>query len=123
MSDKSTNDKRRCHRLKVELPASFKASDEHKNLSIASTIDVSAIGICLISKEKLAVGQELPLHVTLPDDRRLTLNVKVIWVKEEIVSDINEYKMGIKINDGMKADEKKFVKFVAKEMIGKLEEE
>jgi len=112
-------DKRRCHRLKIQLPACYRISDQNDDLAIGSTIDISAIGICLLSKEKLEVGQELPIQVTLPEDDKIVIHVKVIWVKEayDSSSPESEYKMGLKILEPLKGGESKLVRYYAKQLL------
>ncbi|MFA5088749.1 MAG: PilZ domain-containing protein [Candidatus Omnitrophota bacterium] len=111
------SDKRRCHRLNVELPASFKISDAQKHVSLATILDISALGICLTSKERLVAGQELQLQVILPVNERIVLQAKVIWVKELIAYDVREYKVGIQIIDRVGTDEAKFIKFFADQFL------
>jgi len=114
----SMSDKRRCHRYDIELPVSFKLSHQQKHISVATTINISAKGICMASKEKFLRGQKFPMQVKLPSGERLVIHVEVIWVKEVLVCNTLEFQAGIKIADGgLKADEAKFVKFCADIML------
>ena len=110
-------EKRRCHRLHIELPASFVVPGSENNIATATILDLSAIGICFSSKEKLKVGQELSMQTMIPSEQRVTVKVKVVWVKEVQVLVSNEYRVGVKIVEPMTADESKFVKFYAKKLL------
>lgn len=105
-------DKRRCHRLSIELPATFTIQEE-TDVAIATTIDVSAKGIRMLTKEEVRRGQKLVIHVKLPEDGDITMHAEIVWVKR---SDEAEYQAGIKIDDSMPADEQKFVRFYAKQL-------
>ena len=112
------SDKRRCHRLHIELPATFKISEKDEEISLGTTLDVSALGLCLLTKEVLKVGQELALQLILPRGEKIRLQVKVVWVKETDFYGIeDEFMAGIKILEPFRADEVKFIKFFVKELL------
>lgn len=108
---------RRTHRITIELPLSFKAFESQKHLSIAVTQDISPTGMRVLSKDKLDVGQEVQVQIRLPDDSSLTVHAKVVWCKDSYTLNAKEYIMGIQLMDTMKADEAKFVKFVARQFL------
>lgn len=108
-------EKRRNHRMNVEIPVSFEIGDP-KWLVFATTLDVSATGLSLKLNEPLAVGQVLALTVGLADDRMVKVGAQVIWVKERKGENGTGYHVGVKIIDKMDQDEIDFVRFVAKKM-------
>ena len=110
------NENRRSHRIKIELPASFKASKVQSHSSVATILDISATGICITTRDPLVFGQELAIQVRLPTDEKLSVKAKVVWVKEHIILNDREYTIGIKLMEPMNEDEAKFVRFY----VGKL---
>lgn len=104
-------DKRRSHRVKVELPVSFKASIHQRHVSIGTTMDISATGICLKTREKLDEGQLLEIQLKLPTDETLVIRTKVVWVREMDYGLSPDFLAGIKIVDQMNDDEAKFIRY------------
>lgn len=113
-----TNEHRRSHRIKIELPASFKASKTQSHSSVATVLDISATGICITTRDALDLGQELSIQVRLPTDEKLTVKAKVVWVRENVVLNDREYSMGIKLLEPMNEDEAKFVRFYVTKLFG-----
>src|SRR3990167_4071698 len=112
----SDADKRRAHRLKIELPASFKVTNAQKYISIGTTLDISAVGMCLKTREKLNVGQELAIQLKLPQGEKITLRAKVVWNKPMDFSPHSDLSIGIQLLGPVGEDEKKFVRFYAQEL-------
>ena len=77
------------------------------------TININATGLCLSCAETLTVGQELAIMVALPLGEKLTIQVKVIWIREVETAGVNdgEFRVGVKIMEPEKPDEKKFIQF------------
>jgi hypothetical protein len=117
VKERAMQEKRRCLRFRIELPASFQAYEGQKHISIGTTIDISAIGICLLTKEKMQEGLELPLRIGLPTGEKIVIYVKTMWVRESVTFGGREYRVGLKIVDPIKGDESKFIKFCAKQML------
>jgi hypothetical protein len=109
-------EKRRCLRFSVELPAWYKNTSD-KNFTNAITLDISATGICFVNDDELEPGQELLMKVKLPPKEEIVINTKVIWVKGLFGSGAKEYRVGVKITEPVRFDESKFVKFCAKIML------
>ena len=109
-------EKRRYHRMDVEIPVSFEAGDS-KWLVIASTLDISATGLSMKLNEPVAVGQILNLTVGLDEHRMVKVSSQVMWVKERRQGDKKVYHIGVKIIDKMDQDEIDFVRFVAGKMM------
>ncbi len=113
-------DKRRCHRLNVELPVTFLAPGKEQELVLAATMDISATGICLVTKEPLDIGQELVIRVELPTGEKPQIHVNVIRVEEMIqmaeLGGFKEYKIGLLITGPVEADESVFVKYYAEKL-------
>ena len=110
-------EKRRYHRFSVQLPCSFKSPNSVSSIATATTLDISALGLCFTSKEELKMGQALPLEITLPDNERIMIYVEVVWVKESDVLTYSEYTTGVKILEPMRGDEPKFIKFYAAKLL------
>lgn len=109
-------EKRRCLRFSIELPAHYKKS-KGKDFSHAITLDISATGICFVSGEELHPGQELLMRLKLPPKETIMINTKVIWVRGLFGSGAQEHRVGVKIIEPIRFDEAKFVKFCAKIML------
>jgi len=60
-------EKRRCQRLKIQLPATIKGIDPEVGCSIASTADLSGLGFRISTKERLDVGQEVAVQICVDD--------------------------------------------------------
>ena len=106
-------EQRHTHRFRIELPASFQLVKK-PYVSMATTLDVSATGLCIRTREPLHKGQKVILRVRLPDEELLTLDTRVVRVEEDSSLMNREYKVGIQIVDQLKGDQVKFVKFYAK---------
>jgi len=118
-------EQRQALRIGMELPASFEIDDgKEENLAIATTLNISAGGLCINTKQILSVGQKLLLRVGLMDllstDQKekvnkksgaVALKVQVVWVKSFDVLVVEEYKVGIRLLDSHGEDAQKFVKF------------
>ncbi len=112
------DEKRRCFRFKLEVPAWFKNTRyQQKDLSIASTVNVSATGIALTTREPLEVGQQILMQVKLPPDERVIVRAEVVWVKDITRTFIPEYQVGLRLVEPMQYEEGKFVKFCAQKML------
>lgn len=113
-------DSRHCHRLNVELPVSFETPYQQEATSLAATLDISATGMSLITKERLDKGQELALRVGLNKGEPLTIHVEVVRVEDVNqlghLGGLKEFKVGLKIVEPMQADEKLFVKYFAEQL-------
>jgi Tfp pilus assembly protein PilZ len=110
-------DKRRCLRHKIEVPAWFKNTRYQKDLSLATTINISATGICLTTREPLEAGQEVLMQVKLPPDERVIINTRVVWIQEIMGLTVREYLVGLRLVEPMQFEEKKFVQFCARKML------
>ncbi len=112
-----TPERRTTYRLNIELPAFVEIPGSPQNVSLATTLNISATGVCLLSKHRFDVGQELFLKINLPTKEKLTIHVQIVWFKETIAFNGREYMSGIKIIDAMKFDEAKLVRFYADQLI------
>ena len=111
------SEQRRCLRFNIELPVCFKNIRHQKDLSIATTINVSAKGLCILTREALEVGQQLLMQVKLPQEDRAIVNTQVMWVKEKLGVMPREYEIGVRLVEPMQHDEPKLVKFCAQKML------
>lgn len=108
---------RRSYRLPIEIPATFKVKEGQKHISIGTTLNVSALGICLKTKEKLDNGQHLDIKLKLPTGEDIVIHTVVVWVKEMDFYAAKDYSVGVKISDVMYADEAKFIKYYVKQFL------
>lgn len=108
---------RRAHRLRIEIPATFKISKSQEHISIATTVDVSALGLCLQTKETLRAGQELTLTLKLSSAEKVNLNAVVVWFRTADFSLGGEYTAGIKLTESPKEEEVKFIKFYVSKLM------
>lgn len=110
-------DHRRCFRFKLEIPAWFRTSRFSEELTVATTLNVSATGICLVTREPVEVGQNILMQVRLPDYERVIINTHVVWVKERREDVDCRYFVGLRLVEPIEHEEKKFVKFCAQKML------
>ena len=106
-------DQRRSHRIAIDLPATFQIFNVEMRPAKASIQDISAIGICFSTKSRVDLGQKLLIHVVLPNKETVDLHGTAVWIKQKILYEISEYRLGVKIDDPIKGEERKFVKFYA----------
>ena len=112
------SDHRRCYRLDIALPVTLKPTSSKKKVLTAVTRDISALGFCILCKDRPSVGESVALELALPNRQKLKIHAQVVWVAEEpYIHDDKEYRAGVKIIDAPKADEKKFVKFYASSLL------
>jgi Tfp pilus assembly protein PilZ len=79
------------------------------------TKNMSSGGICLITHEKLEVGDKLHLKIELPTKKIITAKGRVVWINEfEIVGGERErrYDIGIEFIDIRDEDKEEIGKFV-----------
>ncbi len=111
-------DKRRCLRFSIELPAWYKSQKKRRDDSYkAVTLDISATGICFVSEEELNAGDELVMKLELPRKEIIRIGTKVVWVKGLFGVGAREYRVGVRITEPIKFDESRFVKFCAQVML------
>lgn len=111
------DDKRRVQRLSMELPVSFREIGLPHEVSLGTTFDISATGLGIKTREMLAPGQELILTITLSDGRKLTMDVKVVWLRVVDFYTYADYAVGLRISEAMQRDEAAFVKFFVRELM------
>lgn len=120
-------DKRRSHRVECELPLVFQPPESlEEEMAFGITVDLSATGMCFLTKEPLMVGQKLPLKLQLPKGERLMIHVEVIRVETKkdlvFIGGFNEFKVGVKIIDPILGDEIRYVHFFAEILREKFEQ-
>ena len=114
------NEKRRSNRLSITLPVSFYTPDVKSGVSLAATLNISGQGICLLTKERLELDQEMAIIVDLPDGRQPRMFVQVVRVEEskklEDIGGIREYRIAFKIKEPLQGDEMEFIRFYAEQL-------
>ncbi len=113
------SEKRRCHRFRMQLPASFEIGPGEKTLIIASTLDVSATGLSMLVRNvDLRVDQEIDLLIRLNRGERVRLKTAVRWIEGAAAFGGREYRVGLEvITDGQSQEFKRFVVMVARHMV------
>lgn len=110
-------EKRRYHRMKIEIPMSFRVPPREKNI-VTSTLDISGTGIAFSTSEPIKERQELLLYLLLPSNEKIELHAKVVRVQAEAsVSGSSRWRVSVKIVEPIKFDEKRFVKFYSEQLI------
>lgn len=111
------NEKRRYHRMKIEIPMSFWVPPDEKNVS-TSTLDIGGTGVSFVTPEEVKARQELLMYLFLPEEGKTEIHAKVVRVEKAGTQN----KVAVRIIDPIKFDEKKFISFYAarlKEVFGK----
>ena len=73
------NENRKFKRKKITINVDCDISKDQKWLD-TSTSDISAGGMCLVTRKALAVGFQLTMKFLIPDtDRAIIVDGKVIW--------------------------------------------
>lgn len=112
-------DKRCYHRMKLEVPMNFRVPPKRKFID-TSTLDISGTGVAFITTEELKVRQELLIYLLLPGHTKIEIHAKVVRVAREEGQPSDYpvlYRIGVKIVDPIKFDERAFVKFYAEKLL------
>jgi len=108
-------ERRRCYRLQMELPVSFRASKYQRHISLGLTQNISATGLCFLTTQGVEVGQELKLDIQIPPEQKLTLTTEVVWVRETgYIS--RDYYIGVRLKEPVDEDAHQYVRFCAQSM-------
>ncbi len=105
------SEQRRYPRISIELPASFQVIGPEENVSVATTLNISVGGLCLISRERLPVGQILRLKVELIPGETVQVMVTVVWAKERELLVMEEYWIGVELYETSSPEVIRFVQF------------
>ena len=84
-------------RFSVNIPATY-VDPVLNNTVDAHTLDISAVGLCLLTYKKLDVG--IALEIRLHNCEEITAKGKVIWIES---TDDYKYRIGMKF-DGPRLD-------------------
>jgi hypothetical protein len=109
-------EQRRYHRMKVEIPMTFRVPPRDKMVATA-TLDISGTGIAFWTVDPLKVRQELLIYLLLGRER-VELHARVVGVKgEQSPGGEAGFRVGVKIVEPIKFDEKKFIKFYCEKLL------
>lgn len=108
-------EKRRTHRIQMRLVARFGPVDSPDGFTETTTLNINVKGLCLLSSTDYPPGTPLVVQVELPTAEEIVVHAQVIWTRKAVMSD--GYLVGVKISDTMKADEAKFVRFYAQQLL------
>lgn len=109
------DERRRTHRLQIRLLARFGPADSPEGFRQTTTLNINVKGLCLLSTSPYPSGTPLLVQVQIPSGEEIVVHADVIWTKKAVMSE--GYLIGVKINDTMKADEAKFVRFYAQQLL------
>ena len=89
-------EKRAFPRFPVNIPLNYTENNSQKTGS-AQTHDISALGLCIITREKLAAGQRLDICLWMTDNgEQINRRGKVIWSDS---FDYYKYKSGVQLEE------------------------
>lgn len=92
----------------------------HKKLISSSTLDISGTGVAFSTQEEVKPRQELLMYLLLPVKETIEIHSKVIWVKKVkggLLRSSGGYRVGVRIVDPIKFDEREFIRFYAEKLI------
>ncbi len=112
-----SSDKRRCHRLKIELPVSLNLPEERSDLILSTTLDISGLGFQIVTRQKYQIGQEISAQIGVSPDEKIKVLTKVVRVEERRGENKGEYLVGLKLADHMPHDEARFLKYFTKKLL------
>jgi len=114
------SDKRRCQRFPIEVPATFQLADSDENISFAATVDVSATGLSIITKEPLPKGQQIIINLQFPHHKIWVIHAEVMRVEAKdalmFLGGIMEFKVGIRIVEPIQGDEREYIRYIAEKI-------
>jgi len=102
-------ERREYHRMKVSVPMSFCIPPDFSRC-LSTTLDIGGTGLSFTTAVAPQPRQELLLYLMLPGEEKVEVHARVI--RTERISP-QRFKVGVRIVDPIKFDEKKFVKFYA----------
>ena len=102
-------EKRTYHRMQASVPMSFRVPPDESR-SLTTTLDIGGLGISFATAKELKVRQELLMYLLLPGEERVEVHAKVVRIERVSPS---RFKVGVRILDPIKFDEKKFIRFYA----------
>ncbi len=112
-------DKRRYVRLDTELALTFERKGLGSLKGEATVKNVSARGLCFVSKISLGVGEKIYMTLTLPKESRpIALEGRVKWVQP--LPPISSFEIGVELTQTTSVDENQFLLFVCDLMCERL---
>ena len=105
-------EKRNYHRIKLNVPMRYFVPPTAKEF-VATTWDVSGTGLSFDTPEELKVRQELLIYLSLNNEQEpIEMHAKVVRVEKGLEQTQN-FRVGVRIADDIKFDEREYVKFYA----------
>lgn len=106
-------EKRSYQRFNVELRASYRVANTSRISSEVTMMDVSAEGMSFLSADLFDIGQVLEFNVDIDAEEKVSFKTEVMWLAKTG----QQYRVGIKIIDGTKSDELKFIRYYCARMM------
>jgi CheY-like chemotaxis protein len=107
-------EKRIYPRFSVQLSAQYRTLHSPVDPLRVTVMDIGPEGMRFLSQDLFDVGQVLELHVTLDADEKITFKVEVMWLSR---SEEGGYCTGVKIVDGARADQARFIRYYCEKML------
>ena len=107
-------EKRAYHRFTINVPMSYRVPPQQKEVSV-TTLDVSGTGLLFETPNELKVRQELLMYLSLDGQNLVEMHGKVVRVEWD-PAQAQSYRVGVRIADKMKFDERQYVKFYADQL-------
>ena len=109
-------EKQAYHRLKIKVPLRYVVPPQFKEISTV-TADVSGTGLSFDTQQELKIRQELLMYLSLDDQKPVEMHAKVVRI-EMNPSQTPGFRVGVRIADKIKFDEREYVKFYAGQLNG-----
>jgi len=101
--------------MSIEVPMSFRVPPRENEIATA-TLDISGTGVSFLTDETLKLRQELLVYLQLPGSEKIEIHAKI--VRLDSVPDAQGWtRVGVKIVDPIKFDERKLVKFYSQKLV------
>ena len=110
-------EKRAYHRLKINVPLSYVVPPQPKAISTV-TADVSGTGLSFDTPEALKVRQGLLMYLSLGNRNAVEVHAQVVRVEAD-PHQPRSFRVGVRIADRLKFDERDYVKFYARQLNSK----
>ncbi len=107
-------EKRNYPRFSVQLGAQYRTLRSPEEPLRVTVMDIGAEGMRFFSDELFDVGQVLELHVAFNTDERTCFKVEVMWLTR---AEEGKYNIGVKIVDGGRMDQAKFIRYYCEKML------
>jgi CheY-like chemotaxis protein len=107
-------EKRNYPRFDVQLGAQYRTLKSPSDPLRVVVMDMGPEGMRFVSDELFDVGQILELHLSFDPNEKITFKVEVMWLTR---APEGKYHVGVKIVDGPRADQAKFIRYYCEKLL------